>query len=94
MDWIRLRWEKPTDKGIRYYEVHLHQDLLGDWVLTCVWGRRGTALGRVQDQLCESYEEGLSRLCDTKKRRGQRGYAAIKEDSTRVKEWLAKAKSN
>lgn len=30
MDWIRIRWEK----GTRYYEVHLHQDLWGEWLLT------------------------------------------------------------
>jgi hypothetical protein len=34
-EWISLRWEK----GTRYYEVYLHQDLWGDWVLTQVWGR-------------------------------------------------------
>jgi hypothetical protein len=28
--WISLRWER----GTRYYEVYLHQDLWGDWVLT------------------------------------------------------------
>jgi hypothetical protein len=42
-EWIHLRWER----GTRYYEVYLHQDLWGDWVLTQVWGRRGTALYQV-----------------------------------------------
>ncbi len=42
-EWIHLRWER----GTRYYEVYLHQDLWGDWVLTQVWGRRGTELGRM-----------------------------------------------
>jgi hypothetical protein len=32
--WLHERWEK----GTRYYEIHLHQDLWGDWVLTQVWG--------------------------------------------------------
>ena len=31
---IRLRWEKPTTRGIRYYAVDLHQDLWGEWLLT------------------------------------------------------------
>jgi hypothetical protein len=42
-EWTNLRWER----GTRYYEAHLHQDLWGDWVLTQVWGRRGTELGRM-----------------------------------------------
>jgi hypothetical protein len=29
-EWISLRWER----GTRYYEVHLQQDLFGEWVLT------------------------------------------------------------
>jgi hypothetical protein len=41
--WISLRWER----GTRYYEVYLHQDLWGDWVLTQVWGRGGMELGRI-----------------------------------------------
>jgi hypothetical protein len=37
---MHLRWER----GTRYYEVYLHQDLWGEWVLTQVWGRRGLGL--------------------------------------------------
>ena len=39
---IRLRWEKPTAQGVRYYEFDLHQDFWGVWLLTQAWGRRGT----------------------------------------------------
>jgi transposase len=46
------------ERGTRYYEVHLHQDLWGDWVLTQVWGRRGTELGRMVHTPCASYEKG------------------------------------
>lgn len=49
------RWEKDT----RYYEAHLHQDLWDGWVLTHVWGRRGTRLGRIRQLPCASYAEGL-----------------------------------
>lgn len=32
--WVRVRWER----GIRYYEAYIHQDLWGAWVLTpCRW---------------------------------------------------------
>ena len=35
--WLASRWERDT----RYYELHLRQDLFGDWVLTRVWGGKG-----------------------------------------------------
>jgi hypothetical protein len=74
-DWVKHRWEKDT----RYYEAHLHQDLWGGWVLTHVWGRRGTALGRIWHLPCVSYEEGLGRLTEIDRRRQQRGYHRTKE---------------
>lgn len=39
----QMRWEKDT----RYYETRLHQDLWGQWVLTRVWGRRNTPMGKI-----------------------------------------------
>jgi hypothetical protein len=72
--WVQLRWEKDT----RYYEAHLHQDLWGDWVITKVWGRKGTALGQVRDLPCGSYEDGLARLDELSTRRQQRGYQCIR----------------
>lgn len=54
----RFRWEKNT----RYYEVHVEPDLWGEWVLTRVWGRRGTALGQMRRAPCESYSEALAKL--------------------------------
>lgn len=47
-DWEHRRWEKAQ----RYYEAHLHQDLWGGWVLTKVWGRSGTLLGRAVHVPC------------------------------------------
>lgn len=71
---IRLRWYKPTDKGIRYYTAQLHQDLWGDWVVTRTWGRKGTRLGRSMNVLCESYEAGMKELESVQLRRKQHGY--------------------
>ena len=67
------RWQK----GTRYYEVRLHQDLWGGWIVTRVWGRRGSPLGRVRHQPCESYAEGLNRVQQIKQRRARRGYALV-----------------
>lgn len=72
-EWIRRRWEKAT----RYYEVYLHPDLWGDWVLTRIWGRRGELLGRVVHTPCSSYQEGQQRLAAVQVRRQQRGYVRV-----------------
>jgi len=74
--WQRRRWEKNT----RYYEAYLQQDLWGQWILTRVWGRRGTLLGQVRHLPCASYADGLEQLAQLDKRRRQRGYVGVDED--------------
>lgn len=54
----KRRWTKTT----RYYEVHLHPDLWGQWIVTRIWGRSGTALGRRMSVPCLSYQDGLQRV--------------------------------
>jgi len=73
--WVRARWEKDT----RYYEIHLHQDLWGDWVLTQVWGQRGAALGRIKNVPCTSYEDGITKLDEVRKKRKQRNYVSVND---------------
>ncbi|CAL1242001.1 WGR domain-containing protein [Candidatus Methylocalor cossyra] len=70
---LRLRWEKHT----RYYEVQVEPDLWGTWVLTRLWGRRGTALGQIRRMPCGSYDEALEQVAAVTRRRAQRGYAAV-----------------
>jgi predicted DNA-binding WGR domain protein len=70
--WTRCSWQK----GLRYYEVLLHQDLWGDWVLTRIWGRRGTQLGRTVHTPCASYRDACDQLVTVKARRKRRGYMA------------------
>ena len=70
---IRLRWEKRTARGVRYYEVDLHQDLWGEWLLTQAWGR----LGQVRALPCGSQAEGLARVVAILKRRRQRCYVMV-----------------
>ncbi len=72
-DWIRLRWEKDS----RYYEAHLHQDLWGDWVLTRVWGQRGSRLGRVINVPCATYQEGMGMLAQIDRARQKKGYRLV-----------------
>jgi len=74
---LRLHWEKPTKYGVRYYAVDLHQDLWGEWLLTQVWGRRGTRLGRVRAVPCASRAEGLARVATILKQRRQHHYVVV-----------------
>jgi predicted DNA-binding WGR domain protein len=69
----RLRREK----GARFYEALVERDLLGDWVLTLVWGRRGSALGRVQHRLHPSVTAARDALQTVSRRRQRRGYAPV-----------------
>lgn len=70
---LRCRWVRDT----RYYEVHVEQDLWGDWVLTRVWGRRGTALGRIRRDACASRADALEKLAAMERQRARRGYVAV-----------------
>ena len=68
--WLRSRWEKDS----RYYEILVQQDLWGQWLLTRAWGRRGSALGQIRHELCESYAAGLVKYAEAENRRAKRGY--------------------
>ena len=67
------RWERDT----RYYELRLQQDLWGDWLLTRVWGSKGTALGQIRRELCPSYASGMCSYASSIKVREQHGYALV-----------------
>ena len=71
--WLHSRWEKDS----RYYELWVQQDLWGQWLLTRVWGRRGTALGQIRHELCESYAEGLTKYAEAENKRAKRGYESV-----------------
>lgn len=66
------RWE--NDGTDRYYEAHLARDLLGDWVLTRVWGRRGSPRGRVLHTPCDSPEQARGLLSKVTAQRQAHGY--------------------
>jgi hypothetical protein len=68
--WITLRWVR----GTRYYRVHLEQDLWSAWLLTKVYGRRNSALGRTRAIPAPSIEVALLELAAIATRRRKRGY--------------------
>ena len=72
MNYLTYRWEKDY----RYYEAHLEQDLYG-WVIIRTWGRKQTHIGRDKKVRVASYQDGLKKMEQVKKRRNRRGYNLI-----------------
>ncbi len=66
-------WHKET----RYYQARLEQDLFGFWVVTRVWGRRGTRRGQIRTLAVSSPAEGMQRLADIAVLRRQHGYVRV-----------------
>lgn len=75
---MKIRWE--NDERGRYYVVHLYRDLLGDWRLTRIWGRKGSALGQTRHEVVESEQAGWALIDKIAIRRRQRGYRIREED--------------
>lgn len=72
---VTMDWQNPA--SLRYYSVCLEQDLFSDWVLVKIWGRRGTKLGRKQQILCESYQQGIALIHKISKQRKAHGYKLV-----------------
>lgn len=73
--WLSQRWETDT----RYYRVILQPDVWQNWVITRMWGGRGTLLGRVVHEPVESYEVGLKIVEQIGKLRKRHGYRLVME---------------
>ena len=71
--WLHSRWERDS----RYYELRVQQDLFGHWLLTRVWGRKGSALGQIRHELCESYAAGIVKFKQAEVRRERHGYTQL-----------------
>jgi hypothetical protein len=67
-----MRW--INDATARYYQVHLIQDLFGEWTLIRVWGGLGSRRGGMRSTGVASYADGLAQVEAIGKRRRQRGY--------------------
>lgn len=70
-----MRW--INDATARYYQVHLIQDLFGEWTLIRVWGGLGTRRGAMRSTGVASYADGQAQLEAIGKRRRQRGYRPV-----------------
>jgi hypothetical protein len=72
---IFLRWERQSDN--RYYLAMLYRDLLGDLVLTKVWGGAGKPAGQEMHTPVNDEATGLALIDQVIKRRKQRGYELV-----------------
>ncbi len=68
-------WVNP--EKARYYQVHLGQDLLGDWALLKVWGSLGSRRGGMHNTGVASYADGLEQIWEIARRRTQHGYRPV-----------------
>lgn len=68
--WSKTCWTTAS----RYYIAEVMQDLFGTWLLKRSWGGLGSRRGSSMTIPAENYEEALSLLADTAKRRRKRGY--------------------
>ena len=71
---LKVRWENESNR--RYYEAWVDEDLFG-WVLTRIWGKKGTSLGQVVHQPCCDFQSGVNEINLIDKRRKQHGYNAV-----------------
>lgn len=69
--------QRRLERGRRYYQVEVSQDLWGQWVLIQRWGRRGTRLGQTRRVPCTAYADALNLLARIQRRRLQHGYCVV-----------------
>ena len=67
------RWVNEEKR--RYYQVHLVEDMFGDWSLIACWGGLDSHRGGMRSTVVSSHEVGLERIREIDKRRKQRGYS-------------------
>jgi len=67
------RWEKDS----QYYIAHLHQDILGNTVITRVWGKIGSKFGRIITTPYSTPDDAFSSMSDIKYKRLKCGYTLI-----------------
>lgn len=65
-----IRYQRDT----RHYALLLQQDLLGDWTVVKVFGRRGTAKGKILVKAFQDEEQATTYFVQECHRREQRGY--------------------
>jgi predicted DNA-binding WGR domain protein len=71
--WIRFEQVAPDKNSFREYGISLDQNLLGEWVVSCSWGRIG-GQKRVKKTYFSSKREAMVMAERMARRRLLRGY--------------------
>ena len=71
--WIRFEQVAPDKNSFREYDISLDQNLLGEWVVSCSWGRIGGQM-RVKKTYFSSKREAVVMAERMARRRLLRGY--------------------
>ena len=66
------RWVHPVN--LRYYKIILSHDLLGDWIVTKVWGGLDNLSGRISHHPCASLDHARALAAKLVNQRKSRGY--------------------
>ena len=77
--WTTLRYERHDALTHRYYELHLTQDLWGEWQVQRIWGGVDTARGRASVYPLDNTVSAEDALTALQRRRVQRGYQLISQ---------------
>jgi len=72
---VHYRWEHKEKQ--RYYKVVFVQDLLGEWIITKIWGGLNKSGGGMKHVPCETYAAGIKLIEKISAVRKQRGYQFI-----------------
>ena len=74
-----LTWQQRRfERGTRYYELHLQQNLWGEWELLRIFGRSNAKQGRVICEPIDNLNQAVGRLeALTTYRIQQRHYQAV-----------------
>lgn len=73
---LRFEYQGPHGED-RYYIVHIHEDLLGDVVVTTAWGRCATNHGSRRSHPVAGQSEAQAALTKEVERRVSRGYRLV-----------------
>jgi predicted DNA-binding WGR domain protein len=73
---IYMQIPPESDKALRYYHIHLQEDLLEGWTLIREWGYQGTA-GRVKKEHYQDRETAEAALLRVRDEQIKRGYQVV-----------------
>ena len=75
---LKMRWENDVNQ--RYYVAMVELDLLGDWMVVRIWGRKGSSRGQMMRRPCGDFEDGKRQVLIIHQARKKRGYHLVNQE--------------